>query len=233
MRIYLSHPGSRLAAHLASEMPVLISFANLSTWMIDYLPTYSSLLFDSGAYSELNGNATVDLGAYREFSGKWIDRAAAIAGLDDISGDWRRSLKNYEAIPWSFPTFHDTDPPELLPDLIAMAQERGTWIGIGLEPPREKREKWIRETLEKIPDGLHVHGWALRRYSYMSRFDSMDSTSWFRKAFGLKAMAPLAHLTDAECLEIVVKRFERWTPPDRDQSEDGQMDLFREATREE
>ena len=112
-----------------------------------------------------------------------------------------------------FPTFHETDPPELLPELIAMAREcRWKWIGIGLIPQkREGKEQWLRETLSRIPADIHVHGWALRRYSHIRRIDSMDSTNWWRDGFKLRIMPELSHLTYAECLQIVVKRYTRET----------------------
>lgn len=69
-----------------------------------YQASFSRLLIDSGAYSELTGKAKVDLGRYREWSQRWQGHADAVAGLDDISGDWRRSLRNYAEIPWGFPT---------------------------------------------------------------------------------------------------------------------------------
>jgi hypothetical protein len=131
--------------------------------------------------------------------------------LDDISGDWKRSLKNYEAFHLGFPTFHESDPPELLDDLIALARERDRWIGLGLIPPRDGKEKWVCKALDQIPDDLHVHGWAMRRYTHCRRLDSVDSTNWWRDAMKLRTISDLDHLTYGECLEIIVKRYQRWT----------------------
>jgi hypothetical protein len=155
----------------------------------------------------------VDGHAYRDWSARWDGHADAVAGLDDISGDWRRSLRNYEAF-GGFPTMHDTDPPELLRDLLPIARERGGWLGLGLKPPRDGKEKWVRWACDQIPEDIHVHGWAMRAYTHVRRLDSVDSTEWWRTAMAYRQDFPW--LTYGECLEIVVKRYQRWQRVIRD-----------------
>lgn len=92
-------------------MPVLLSFASYSPWLDRYHQGFDRILVDSGAYSELSGGVKVDVLAYRDWAERWNGHADACAGLDDIRGDWRRSMRNYEAMPRGFPTFHDSDPP--------------------------------------------------------------------------------------------------------------------------
>lgn len=204
MTVYLSSPGSQLHADHLRGMPVLVSYAGdaKKAWMERYLPSFSRLLIDSGAYSELTGKAKVDLDAYAEWSHgfAWAD---AVAALDDIRGDWQRGMGNWRAHPWQFPTFHDSDPWEALETILAFEPK---WLGLGMVPPRTN-EKWLRETLERIPAGVHVHGWALRAYSHHSRIDSFDSTEWFRSAQKLEHT--LHWLTHGERLEIIVKRYQR------------------------
>ena len=204
---YLASPSNQMQAAAVCGMPVLLSFAMHKKWLNTYQPTFSRVLIDSGAYSELTGGAVVDLDRYVDFMEEWRDRADAIAGLDDIRGDWRRSLKNYER--GGFPTFHDTDPDELLPDLIQLARERGGWLGIGVLPPRQSKREWLQRTLARIPDDIHVHGWALRLYRDEPRLDSVDSTNWWRDGLDLMVKPLTKHLTHAECCEIVVKRYQR------------------------
>jgi hypothetical protein len=217
VRIYLASPNTQQQAEHVAGMSVLVSFACHDPWLDQYIPTFEHLLIDSGAYSELSGGerlarrlgtSSVDPDVYREWAERWRGHADAIAGLDDIRGDWRRSLRNYAAMPFGFPTFHDSDPWELLPELVAMARERGNWIGIGLVPPRAGKETFIRRVCDALPDDLHVHGWALRAYTRIRRLDSVDSTSWFRVALDVRAQLPW--LTYGECLAIVVKRYQRW-----------------------
>lgn len=207
LTFFLGTPGNQLQAHLAAEMPVLVSYAASKRWLErSWMHAFNPLLLDSGAFSELNSGVTVDLAAYIE----WVQRfpnAVAWAGLDDIRGDWRRSLRNYGK--GGFPTFHDSDPPELLDDLIPIAQERGDWLGVGLMPPRTRREEWLRRTLDRIPDEIHVHGWALGRYAHLGRLDSVDSTNWLRDVNKLLTSPMTAHLTPGEALEIIVKRYHR------------------------
>lgn len=216
MIVYLASPNTQQQAEHVAGMPVLLSFTVWSEWMgKGYQESFSRILIDSGAYSEFASGIKVDGEAYRGWSEQWVGHADAIAGLDDIKGDWRRSLRNYERY-GGFPTFHESDPPELLDDLVPLARERGRWLGLGLLPPREGKETWVREACERIPADLHVHGWALRRYTHVRRLDSVDSTNWWRDAMKLRTMTELEHLTYGECLEIMVKRYQRWTRTIRD-----------------
>ncbi len=211
MTVFLASPRSRFQAHFLQDMPVLISFAMWNSWLSRFQQSFGSMLLDSGAFSEHTGGATVDLSAYSDFVDEWGWRFEAVAGLDDISGDWRRSLKNYETL--GFPTFHNTDPPELLDDLVPIARDRGSWIGIGIKPEsggRAYARRWVEESLDRIPDDLHVHGWAMRAFLDLERIDSADSTNWFRDAGALLSRGmPLPWLTEGEALEIVIKRYRR------------------------
>lgn len=207
---FLASPNNVAQAIACFDQDVLLSFGLLGkrTFAENYEKAWGRILIDSGAYSELSSGKSIDLDEYAEFANRWSSRAVAIAGLDDISGDYRRSLRNYEVV--GFPTYHDTDPPEILKDLIHISRERGGWLGVGIKPPRHNKGEWLAKTLASIPDDIHVHGWALRLYrNTHTRFDSFDSTNWWRDSFKLKALPPLKHLTDKELLDIVVKRYER------------------------
>ena len=190
---------------------MLVSFALWSPWMERYQQSWGKMILDSGAFSVFNSGKTIDLQGYADFAEQWVWRFENIAGLDDISGDWRQSLKNYEVV--GFPTFHNTDPPELLNDLIGLARERGGWIGLGIAPVNGSRtyaSHWVRDTLDRIPDDIHIHGWAMRAFLHLRRFNSVDSTNWFRDIQKvLTTGIPLPWLTPAEALEIIVKRYRR------------------------
>jgi hypothetical protein len=202
-------------------MAVLFSFACYSPWLDKYQQSFRRVLIDSGAYSAFTTGKPVDIVAYGEWAARWVGHADAIAGLDDISGDWRKSLANYEAMPLGFPTIHDSDPPELLRDLVQLARERGNWIGVGLTPPRQGKERFVRWVCDNVPEDMHVHGWALRAYSHVRRIDSMDSTNWWRDAMQLRRDLPW--LTYGETLELVIKRYQR---EQRIFREDSQATLF-------
>lgn len=220
MTVYLASPNTQQQAEHVADMPVLLAYSSYAPWLDRYQQSFRRILIDSGAYSEFNTGAQVDLSAYADWAQRWLGHADAIAGLDDIRGDWRRSLRNYEAFSLGFPTFHESDPPELLDDLVAIARERpGKWLGIGLLPPRQGKEQWVRATCDRIPTDLHVHGWALRAYTQVRRLDSVDSTNWWRDGMALRLQLPW--LTYGECLAIVVKRYQRWqrTIVDADESE--------------
>lgn len=227
MIVYLASPNTQQQAEHVCDMPVLLSFACYSDWLDRYQASFRRILIDSGAYSEMNSGKAVDGVAYREWSQRWSEHADAIAGIDDIRGDWRRSLENYEQF-GGFPTIHDTDPHELLDDLVAISRERGKWLGIGLLPPREGKERFVRDVCDRVPDDIHVHGWALRRYTHVRRLDSVDSTNWWRDAMKLRTLPDTCHLTYGECLDVVVKRYQRWTRTIAESSE-VQPSLFTES----
>ena len=211
MTVYLASPNTQQQAEHCAGMPVLLSFAIYRDWLNKgYQQAFRRILIDSGAFSEFSTGKPIDVDEYATWAERWVGHADAIAGLDDIAGDWRKSLRNYERFPGGFPTFHETDPPELLDDLVEMAQDRGQWLGFGLLPPRTGKEVFVRRTLDRIPDGIHVHGWAMREYTQCRRIDSVDSTNWWRDAMQLKTIGHLKHLSYGECLEIVIKRYQRW-----------------------
>lgn len=210
MDVYLASPNNQVQAAAAIDMPVLFSFACYSPWLDGYQQSFGKLLIDSGAYSEFTSAKKVCVEAYADWACRWKQHAEAIAGVDDIAGDWRKSLRNYNAIAYTFPTIHDSDPPELLKDLVDMCIERKTWLGLGLTLPRQGKENFVRWVCDNVPEKIHIHGWACRAYTSVRRLDSVDSTNWWRDAFALKVKHELSHLTYAECLEIIVKRYKRW-----------------------
>lgn len=211
MRIFLGSPGNQMQAHMASGCRVLSSFV---TWqkfkgLSQFMPTFSEVLLDSGAFSEFTskGAVKVELDEYVD----WIDAhpyKVAWAGLDDINGDHERSLRNYQR--GGFPTIHDKDPGgAFLDELVEISREQGgNWIGIGVTPTKQRHgmEAFIRDTIERIPDDLHIHGWALGLYTYLP-LGSIDSTNWWRDSFKILNAYPF--LTTPEALEIVIKRITR------------------------
>ena len=206
--VYLASPNTQQQAEHVSDMPVLLSYACYSNWLDKgYQQSFGRILIDSGAYSEMNSGKKVDVVKYAEWARSWGVTVDAWAGLDDIRGDWRRSMENYKH--GGFPTIHDSDPPELLADLVQLSVERGNWLGIGLLPPREGKERFVRWVCDNVPESLHLHGWALRRYTHVRRLDSVDSTNWWRDAMAIRQALPW--LTYGEALEIVVKRYQRET----------------------
>jgi hypothetical protein len=204
--VYLSSPGCQMQADKARGMPVLLSFAvaGRQRWIADYVPSFSRLLLDSGAFSEFNSGKAVDLEAYAEWATRF-PHADAAAALDDIRGDWERGLRNWRRYPEHFPTYHSSDPPEALDTILGYGPK---WLGLGMVPPRDKTA-WLDETLCRIPAGIHVHGFALGAYADRPRLDSVDSTNWHRDAQKLLTSSLTRHLTPAEALEIVVKRYQR------------------------
>lgn len=208
MIVYLASPGNQLQLDKANGKPVLISYTTCylkNSFVMKWVSSFDRVLIDSGAYSIMNSGATVDPVAYAHWA-TTLHFADAWAGLDDIEGDWRKSLVNYKH--GGFPTIHDTDPPELLDELIDISRQQGRgWIGVGLKPPRQGKLEWVQTTLERMPDDLHVHGWACGHYTQLRRFDSIDSTHWWREAMKFRKWMPW--MTYGECLDVAIKKIER------------------------
>ena len=238
MICYLSTPGSLAHAQAAAGSPVLISYAYASQWLTDFAPAFQRVLWDSGAYTAFTKGKRIDLDAYAETARSipWADGAAC---LDDISGDWKAGLANWDRYPWMFPVFHDSDPPEALDAILERLQDSSSgrfrrtspqWIGLGMVPPRTNR-RWLAETLARLPAGLHVHGFALRGHSDLliescGSDCSADSVNWLLDA--RKIMNDMPWLTPPECVEIIVKRYQREhrTVPERSKALDPQLGLF-------
>lgn len=213
MTVYLSSPGSQMHADHLRGMPVLVSYACAKPWLDEYIPSFGELLIDSGAFSEFNSGKRIELDAYAEWAEGWGDTADAVAALDDIRGDWERGLENWRRHPWQFPTFHSSDPDEALDVILGYGP---SWLGLGMVPPRDKRD-WLERTLERVPSGIHVHGWALAGFADHPRIDSVDSTGWMRDAWKVRNQLPW--LTPAECVEIIVKREQRRVRTRRERSQ--------------
>lgn len=220
LTVYLGSPRTQQQAHSANGMPVLLSYPLYSKWMDGYLASYDRVLVDSGAFSELNSGVSVDLDGYAEFSKSMLSvpHVDACACLDDIRGDWRRGLRNWESMPWTFPVFHDSDPPEALEAILERVFDDGRprWIGLGMVPPRRSAD-WLDQTLstlEKRAPGLHVHGFALRGHldrllKHRGRSVSVDSVNWILDVRKILDSPLTRHLTPAEALDIIVKRYRR------------------------
>jgi hypothetical protein len=204
--IYLSSPSNQMQAAVLTNMPVLVSYACTSKWIKSYIKSFSRILIDSGAYSVFNSGKTVNLDDYAEFASafEWADGTAS---LDDIAGDWELGMDNWLKYPWMFPTYHDSDPPQALDEIL---NHNPSFIGLGIVPDKSGQRnniRWLLETLDRIPPSTHIHGWALRKYARLKRINSMDSTNWIRDSWKVKNKLPW--MTPSECVEIVVKRYQR------------------------
>jgi hypothetical protein len=187
--------------------------------MSDYMDTFSSVLADSGAYSAFNSGKQIDLMAYCQWIEDRRGRLVAAAALDSIEGDWKQSLRNWDEAAHTFPVLHDSDPPEYIDAVLERMQDNNRarlreggrqWLGVGLVPPRKNTE-WVLSVLRKIPVGVHVHLFAMRGLigrAIQIRHDlSCDSINWILDAFAIAKKLPW--LTTAECLDLVVKRYQR------------------------
>lgn len=220
---YLSSPNTQQQAHAARGMPVLLSFAvaalRESSWLTRYLLSFDRILIDSGAFSTLNSGKVIDNEEYGEWSKRMMEmgNVDACACLDSIVGDWKQGIANWHANPHTFPVFHDTDPPRALDEILEALPGRPQWIGLGMKPPRTAT-RWLDETLTRIENerpGLHVHTFAGRKFlrrltRHRGRSVSTDSTNWMLDVAQILQNPLTRHLTPAEALDIIVKRYQRY-----------------------
>ncbi len=206
---FLSSPNTQAQASLLEGWDALISYgvARRKTWVREYLRSFRNILIDSGAYSVMNSGKVLDVDEYAEWASNVMleGNVVAVAALDDIKGRSELTYANWMKYPWMFPTYHDSDPEDFLDEILS---HNPAWLGLGMVPPRIN-VPWLRSTLDRIPEGTHVHGWALGSFSHLQRLDSADSTGWILDVRKLKESSLTCHLTTQEQLEIVVKRFKR------------------------
>lgn len=203
--LYFASP-SEATAHVLKDYPVLLSYALQSKSAMSFFHAYQRILIDSGAFTEFKTGKKVDLSRYIDWVTPLLPNVDAAAGLDNIQGNWKQSLKNYER--FGFPTMHLTDPPELLDDLLPIAKERWGWLGIGgVAAQRRDYTGWIQDTLSRVPDDIHVHVWGAYSYSHIRRVDSFDTAFYIRDYLIFNAQVPF--LTPQEALAVTLKRIRR------------------------
>jgi hypothetical protein len=211
MIVYLVVSHSVLHCNALAGMPVLFSYAHYSPIMEGYQASFSRILIDSGAFSEHNTGKKIEGEAYREWASQWEGHADAIAGLDDISGDVKRSFRNYEKF-GGFPTIHFKDPFESLPDLLEVSRKQGKrWLGIGGligKGNRDAKEDFVRRVCDSVPSDTHLHAWGAQGYTHIRRVDSIDHSGWLHDSMRIRKELPF--LTYGEADGLAVKRAERW-----------------------
>lgn len=208
VRIYFAGMnGARLAAALEGR-DVLISYADVirrpGVWSRDILPrlergAFRSAILDSGAFTELSerlrGKANplhVDLEEYGRFALDHRHLFSEIVTLDDIAGDLERTRRNtayLESIGLEVvPVFHQGEPWEILEAYV----QRSSRVGLGVQrtssgSPAAGAFEWTAEALERIPDGISVHGFGMTRFARrLPRLDTTDSTTWIAEFRALR-----------------------------------------------
>jgi len=210
-RLYLAGANRHALLPATEGRFALESFADISPAVEAYRPLWRGALLDSGAFSVMTTGRVIDLGAYRDFVAEHGDFYDAIASLDVIDGDWRASVTNWRAMPGTFPTWHEGEPPELLRDYLE-EQSGGDWVGIGMQRPGGRLDPaQTRRVLASLPrdHAAHVHGWSLTMYAAAYPFASTDSAAWIRMLAAHSANGDLRHLTKRELMNITIARLDR------------------------
>ena len=222
--VYASSPGNQMTYSYHAGLPVLQSFGLWAPWMWDYIKTVCPLLGDSGAYSVLNSGKTVDIEAFEQWSQDiaTLPNFWACAALDDIAGDSKKSIANWDRHPWCFPTLHDTDDEwyvDALRERFADS-DRPRIIGVGIKPmkrgertyrPPKTFKRVIHTAHTRLPPDLHIHGFAGGGVSgALAATGRPWSTDSVTLVFKMAAKTiPTEHLTRAEVYELNVKISQR------------------------
>lgn len=221
MRIYLASPGNQLHAEMMAGCHVLESFALHAqrAWMVRYRPTFTSMMLDSGAYSEMTTGKPVDLGAYVAFAHEHRAGYDEIVNLDVISGDVAArvaaSKRNLQTLRDAgldpLPVFHQGEPWSVLAELASCGR-----VGLGFQRPIRNAEAWLDDCFGRLAAGVRVHGFAMANEKFTRRypFYSVDSATWFFEWRALMAISGqgsdvMRYLTAGEVLSLVVKKYER------------------------
>jgi hypothetical protein len=87
-------------------------------------------------------------------------------------------------------------------EAVAAARGNAEWVWVTGGEPAD-HELWPLLEVAR----LHVHVWAGGEYCGHPRVGSCDSTNWLLDSFAYRKALPF--LTLAECVELVVKRYQR------------------------
>lgn len=167
-----------------SKPALLVSFVYLSGFLRNKAKyAYRDWVLDSGAFSAYNSGTVISLSQY-------IDACQQLLATDptltevyalDVIGDWRGSLRNYDAmlkagVP-AIPTFHATDPPEMLAEVCAMHDKIAVGGCVGMNPSR--RIEVAAQVFARVwPKKIHGFGYGMREAIMALPFHSVDATTW-------------------------------------------------------
>lgn len=143
------------------------------------------LMLDSGAWSAMTRNETLDNQEYIRFCMKHGNKFEVIVSLDVI-GDWQTTKKNHEEMKQagisSLTTFHLGSPFEELNRLF----HTESYLGIGGLATRGNRiisQKWIKYINTKR-SSCRFHGFGVTTPELLKLYDwhSVDGTTWMTAA---------------------------------------------------
>ena len=159
----------------------LLSFYSINKKQFNTV--YKNFFLDSGAFSVVNTNKTIDINNYVNFIKDNIEYIELYSTLDVI-GDHIKTYENtiyMEKMGLSpLPVFHYKSPYEHLNHLV----EKYDYIALGGLVPLASRKKvliqWLDSCFEIIQDKIKVHCFGIFSKEILKRypFYSADSSSW-------------------------------------------------------
>lgn len=196
-----------------------------------YRETFASMVLDLGAYSLMTeerrkGRLSDEERAQRKtaaiaFAVKHGQGYDWVAHYDDIEGGAEGNYRNWQeckaaGIPRLMAVFHQGEPM----DLLRQYCRETPFIGLGFQRPIRNDLEWLDACFAEIPADRWVHGFAMTNYLRYP-FRSADSKTWLHEVLEImkvsssQARNALSFLTQAEVLQIVLKKYHREWRRDR------------------
>lgn len=191
---------------------------------------FRSVILDSGAFTELterlrNEQAIaqgkrpphpnplhIEIEDYADFAVEHRQLFDEIVTLDDIAGDVETTLRNTAILEDRglevVPVFHQGEPWSLLELYVERYQRLG--IGVQRNPngsPVKGAREWTEAALERLPDGISVHGFGMTRFAKrLTRMDTTDSTTWIAEFRAIRTTTEGTHY----CRHPLVRNLDDW-----------------------
>ena len=140
-------------------------------------------VLDSGAYSAFKSGAKIDLMEFNEVAAQLMAEHPDLKEVYalDVIGDWRGSLRNYEATakagyPW-IPTYHAGEPEEALRSLAAGYPKIAISASSGIVGPAKGR--FFQQVFARVwPKKIHGFGIGQEKLIMALPWHSVDATNW-------------------------------------------------------
>lgn len=190
MRLYLAGAdsgGDHLLLNDLSNLALLVSYWYVKNGMgqsvIEHCVSRDVPLFlDSGAFSAMTKEVTIDLREYTEFCLEQANKFSVIASLDVI-GNYKKTAENHDYMRSrgvkSIPTFHVNAPFSELDRLCS----ENEYIALGVAGMQRRRKSlmsWLSKCFRTNNGRAKFHGFALTSPVVMYSFPwfSVDSSTW-------------------------------------------------------
>lgn len=178
----------------------LITYASYKKHV--WQPWWKSLFIDSGAFSVHNSGKTIDIEKYIDYIFQWKEMKKPIVYASlDVIGDAKAGMKNYKKMLARglepIPTYHYSEPLEVLLELSSITSYIGLGATVGLSTPR--RKLFFDKIFSLYPDPTKIgfHGFGITAPPLIKAYPwaSIDSTMAMKWAMFGQILTPWGRFT--------------------------------------